>query len=141
MRNHYDVPLPKLADLLTPGRNDTARVHAAESFIQLCALSEILGDILPIAYDLRAAEKDLQRELRRIECDLDNWEANLPPHLQATLPNDDQPGTSNLRFCFYSIRLLLNRVALRVSRYNSSKPFEVRTDILNRPLRMPKRPM
>lgn len=115
MRNTYDVPLPRLEDLLAPEDNTPAQTHATETFIHLCTLSEILGDILPIAYNLRIGEKDFQREHRRFECDLDEWEANLPAYLLPDIQNSHVSGVSNLYLCYLFVKLLLSRVALRVS--------------------------
>lgn len=122
MRNQYDVPLPNIEDLITPGMDSVARIQAAESFIHLCTLSEILGDILPIAYDLRTDEKDLQRTLRRLEYDLDDWTTNLPEYFNVTNQDhrsnysteDLHSSFASLRFCFLSTKLLISRVALRV---------------------------
>lgn len=77
----------------------------------------VLGDILPIAYDLRSGQKDLQRELRRLECALDEWEASLPEHLHlgSNVAFSRVSASCNLRFCYLSIKVLLCRIALRVS--------------------------
>lgn len=115
-RNYFDVPPPTIQNLLTEGKSSVGRIEAAESFVSLCKLSIVLGDILPVAYDLHSGQKDLQKELRRLECDLDAWEASLPELFQSDLSGAFMraPGSCNLRFCHLSIKVLLCRIALRV---------------------------
>ncbi|KAI5247738.1 hypothetical protein E4T43_01854 [Aureobasidium subglaciale] len=116
IKGQYDVPLPTPAMLLTPGKNDIYREQGAEHFIQLCKLCEILGDINQIAVDLRRPfDAKVPRELRRLECDLDQWEADLPPYLTRPLDEGKGPGACNLHLCFLSTKLLLARTALKVA--------------------------
>ena len=114
-KSHYDVPLPKLEDLLTPGSTDTKRVQGAEHFIQLCKLCEILGEALTISHDIRPYGEAVQRDLRRLQCNLDQWEASLPPHLENPLEDGKGPGACNLHMFFLSTKLLLARSSLRAS--------------------------
>ena len=114
-KGQHDVPLPTHAMLLTPGKDNVYREQGAEHFIQLCKLSEILGDIVQIAGDLRRPfDVKTPRELRRLECDLDQWEADLPPYLTHPLEEGKGPGACNLHFCFLSTKLMLARTALKV---------------------------
>ncbi|KEQ95473.1 hypothetical protein AUEXF2481DRAFT_5076 [Aureobasidium subglaciale EXF-2481] len=116
IKGQYDVPLPTPAMLLTPGKNDIYREQGAEHFIQLCKLCEILGEINQIAVDLRRPfDAKVPRELRRLECDLDQWEADLPPYLTRPLDEGKGPGACNLHLCFLSTKLLLARTALKVA--------------------------
>ncbi len=65
--------------LLTPGKENVYREQGAEHFIN--CKHEILGEILHIAAELRRPfDAKVPRELRR-QCDLDQWEADLPPYL------------------------------------------------------------
>lgn len=58
-QENCDVPLP------TPeAEND----DASASFRQLCSISEILGDILPLIYALRMEPKDAEKSVRGLEC-------------------------------------------------------------------------
>lgn len=116
-RGQYDVPLPTYATLLTPDKDTEYRRQGAEHFIQLCKLCEILGDIIHIATDLRRPfEARVPRELRKLECDLDEWEANLPSYFTKPLEEGKGPGACNLHFCFLSTKLMLARTALKVCR-------------------------
>ncbi|THZ43822.1 hypothetical protein D6C90_04937 [Aureobasidium pullulans] len=113
-RGQYDVPLPTYATLLTPDKDTEYRRQGAEHFIQLCKLCEILGDIIHIATDLRRPfEARVPRELRKLECDLDEWEANLPSYFTKPLEEGKGPGACNLHFCFLSTKLMLARTALK----------------------------
>lgn len=116
MRGKYDVPLPTLADLLTPGINNISREQGAQHFVQLCKLCEILGDASNLAYDLRPLDEKVRQELLELEVNLNQWEANLPPYLTNPLEEGKGPGACNLHFCFLSTKLMLARTSLRVSR-------------------------
>ncbi|KAL1631812.1 hypothetical protein SLS56_004333 [Neofusicoccum ribis] len=112
----YDVALPTIPMLLTPGKEEDERLKSAECFIHLCKLSQILGDVLPLVYDLNESRKEIWRELRRLECNLDEWEEGLPEFLQAgTLENGiSVSGANSLRLGYLSIRMLLCRISLRL---------------------------
>lgn len=122
--DQYDVPVPRVQDLVSACDSSPSRVSAAETFINLCALSEILCKALPVAYHLGNCSLDMDKRIRRVECELDDWEANLPrefrPGAQVQLS-----GTSHLWFCYLSVRLLLARASLRVS--NPHKRFSDRS--------------
>lgn len=117
VRRQYDVPLPTIPNLLTRGKETEERTKAAECFIQLCKLSQILGDVLPLVYDLSEPRKEMWRDLRCIECNLDKWEDDLPEYLQTgSIENGTSvSGASSLHLGYLSIRMLLCRVSLRVS--------------------------
>ncbi|THY88609.1 hypothetical protein D6C92_07563, partial [Aureobasidium pullulans] len=135
-RGQYDVPLPTYATLLTPDKDTEYRRQGAEHFIQLCKLCEILGDIIHIATDLRRPfEARVPRELRKLECDLDEWEANLPSYFTKPLEEGKGPGACNLHFCFLSTKLMLARTALKVASDgqqpdNSSEHLRYRLSVL-----------
>ncbi|OJD35573.1 c6 transcription factor [Diplodia corticola] len=117
LRRQYDVPLPTLSMLLTPGNETIERVQAAECFIQLCRLSQILGDVLPLVYDLSEPDKEIWRKLRRLECDLDEWEQKLPEFLQVGAVENatSVSGASSLHFGYLSVRMLTCRLSYRVA--------------------------
>ena len=111
---NFDVPLPaeeslSLADGLTVGAN------SSNSFVGLCSLTRVLGDILPLIYTLRPAPADMCQSIRRLECSLDELET-LPcfqwDNAGAAISNSK----SDLRLCFLTLRLVLSRVVLRVRR-------------------------
>ncbi|ORX94418.1 C6 transcription factor-like protein [Clohesyomyces aquaticus] len=109
-KGFYDVPMPTLDSLLSP-KATAVQKYASTCFVHLCALTELLGEILPLVYQLGPNADDLERGVVRLRSLLDNLESELPEWL----PLPDRTGTSNLWFCFLSMRLLLNRVALRVA--------------------------
>ncbi|KAK8228843.1 C6 transcription factor [Phyllosticta capitalensis] len=115
LRRQYDVPLPVLSDLMTPNKHTRERKAGARCFTELCRLSQILGDILPLVYDLSEPRKDVWKDLRRFECSLDQWEERLPAHFKQTANENVSSGASSLHLGYLSIRLLLSRLRLRTA--------------------------
>ena len=118
-RANYDVPLPSLDQLTGPESSET-RKKVASSFHYLCSLTQVLGEILPLVYALRPNLDSMEKDIRRLECRLDEWEDGLPHYLRRSLQENDMRknvnGSSSLWFCFLSLKLLVCRVALRVSK-------------------------
>ncbi|KAE8144161.1 fungal-specific transcription factor domain-containing protein [Aspergillus avenaceus] len=114
-KSRYDVPIPVLSDILTGPNQSEKRLKSAQSFIHLCTLTEILGEILPLVYDLNTDHTDWN-QITRLQSDLDNWESNLPEYLRRDTQTKTQRvcGSSNLQLSYLSVRLLLNRVSLHV---------------------------
>lgn len=83
-KNQYNVPLP---------------VSESPGFVCLCTLSTILGDVLPLVYDLSIGS-EIWRRIRRVEADLDQWEEESPDI------------SSSIRLGYLSIRLLVCRISL-----------------------------
>lgn len=110
----YDVPVPTLTDLTHDGQPEDG-MKASGCFIHLCTLSVILGEVLPLVYDLE--QRDIWRDIRRRETELDIWEQNVS--LPISGPNEKYPypisGLSSLCLSYLSVRLLLCRIAFRVS--------------------------
>lgn len=98
-RENYDVPLS----------------NGQDSFSQLAMLSEILGEILSLVYALRMDPKEATKCLRRTECRVDEWEEQLPPDLRSEVAVTGIDSSSNLHFCYLSIRLLLARVSYKMT--------------------------
>ena len=113
-KNHYDVPLPTL-ELLTAGRtNSVKHVRAAEVYIHLCKLTEIVGDVLPLIYHIRSGNDSIAAEqTSRSEIELNRWIESRPSWLNL---NEFQnrpavPGLVNLQLCYLAVRMLLRRIA------------------------------
>lgn len=121
VKDQHDVPLPDVEVLrLSPSPHQERGV---ESFFALCTLTEILADILPLVYNLQAQwYRDSPRKLRRIQTQLDDWEENLPEWLR--LSSEDcigpQAGSCSLWLSFLAVKMLMCRIALRVSRPSPS---------------------
>ncbi|KAG4435800.1 hypothetical protein IFR05_008721 [Cadophora sp. M221] len=112
---HYDVPIPSVEMLIPTGMVSVEHRRASESFIALCHLSEILGQALPLIYDLEGqTQKDTSKIIRRIEVDLDRWEDALPDYLSSTAQSASISGSSSLRLCFLSLKMLICRISLHV---------------------------
>lgn len=109
---NYDVPVPSEEGVLDPDSSEAHR-RSATSFVRLCTLSKTLGDLLPHVYALNPDYGSVNKSLRRLECAVDDWELSLPDFLE---PEKGVNGSSNLRFCLLSVRLLLCRVSFKVSR-------------------------
>lgn len=122
-RDQWDVPLPELDSLLDNISGDTTATteglrKGAESFIRLCQLTEILGDVLPLIYVIRGNSFDgNMKRLRRLETMTDDWEASLPEWLDAESATFQRnaPGALNLRLSFLALQICLCRVSLQVS--------------------------
>ncbi|KAH7398479.1 fungal-specific transcription factor domain-containing protein [Pyrenochaeta sp. MPI-SDFR-AT-0127] len=118
---YYDVPLPSPEILAT---SSTSGVHnrVSYTFIHLCKLSQILGDILPHVYSLQLDVEKVSRSLRRVECALDDWAIALPEDLRlGTSGTSPENGASNLWFSYLSIKVLVCRLTFKVT-IKSSQP-------------------
>ena len=113
-KNHYDVPLPTL-ELLTAGRSNSVKhVRAAEVFIHLCKLTEIVGDVLPLIYHIRSGNDTIAAEqTSRSEIELNRWIESRPNwlNLQDFQNRPAVPGLVNLQLSFLAVRMLLRRIA------------------------------
>ena len=101
--------------------------RSSESFIAFCQMTEILGQALPLVYDLEGnSQKDTSKVVRRIEVDLDKWEDSLPDYLSSTSNRVTVSGSSSLRLCYLSLKMLICRISLHVSFHiekRSDEPF------------------
>ncbi|KAL4781627.1 fungal-specific transcription factor domain-containing protein [Aspergillus varians] len=115
-KDQYDVPIPVVDNLVTSSRQSERGVIAYTCFSRLCRLTLILGDILPLAYNLTIDQQDIWKQIRRLESDLDAWDDCLPDEAR---PRDGDermiPGCSSLRLGYLSIRLLLKRISLHAA--------------------------
>ncbi|KAL6234327.1 hypothetical protein BDW75DRAFT_241228 [Aspergillus navahoensis] len=128
----WDVPLPDSDSLLvsiTPGEDlsPDARVQGAHSFIALCSLTTLLGQILPLIYLLEVQPLETSfRALRRHETALNEWEEGLPPWLRPTSPVFERKaaGALNLQLSFLAVKLCLSRIALLEIHRSNESPAE-----------------
>lgn len=93
------------------------RVQGGLSFIALCELTVILGDILPLIYTLQAqTPEQASRALRRHETALDQWEEGLLPWLRPGSVSFERQaaGSLNLQLCYLVSRMCLWRLGLLV---------------------------
>ncbi|KAF2129565.1 hypothetical protein P153DRAFT_340543 [Dothidotthia symphoricarpi CBS 119687] len=119
----YDVPVPSL-EVLATSRPSESHQRAASSFIYLCKLSRILGEVLPFVYSLEFDSVELWRNLRKIECSLDDWLLELPEFLRLSAPstNNSVNGSSNLWFSYLSVKVLLCRLAFKATLKDPKPP-------------------
>lgn len=125
---YHDVPLPTGNEPSTGERGD----GVAQSFVQLCGLTQILGNVLPLVYSIRLDVEEVSRSLRRVECELDDWKIKLPGILDINTPGGvGTNGASNLWFCFLAIKVLVCRLAYKSSlQHPTSVAGEARNDHL-----------
>lgn len=113
---NYDVPLPQMGSS-SAGVTTDSLAQAVNSFPHLCWLTQLLGNILPMIYSLRVNSKDSWKTIRRMESALDDWHDALQDCLNASKRATDQPSTSSgasgLWLYFLSVKLVLNKLALK----------------------------
>jgi hypothetical protein len=107
-KDYYDVPRPTVASLIGP-KATAQQKYGITCFVHLCVLTELLGDILPLVYQINPDRDHLSREVDRFKRELNDLETQLPDWLP--LPN--RSGSSMLWLCFLSIRLILARITFR----------------------------
>jgi len=124
-KGHYDVPLPTI-ELLAQGRGGSVKhARAAEVFIHLCRLTEIVGDVLPLIYHIRSGNDSIAAEqTSRSEIELNRWMESRPSWLNL---NDFHnrppvPGLVNLQLSYLSVRMLLRRIAWHEISQRESDP-------------------
>ena len=124
-KGHYDVPLPTV-ESLTQGRGGSVKhARAAEVFIHLCRLTEIVGDVLPLIYHIRSGNDSIAAEqTSRSEIELNRWMESRPSWLNL---NDFHnrppvPGLVNLQLSYLSVRMLLRRIAWHEISQRESDP-------------------
>jgi hypothetical protein len=134
-KNQYDVPLPNVDVLVSSQRPALQHIRAAHCHIALCRLTEILGELLPLVYQLQPREvRETSKKLRHIRTDLDTWEDSLPEWLRSPLRSTESPvsGSSSLHLGFLAVKMLVCRVELHVrapqldkysSRYSSTESY------------------
>lgn len=124
---YYDVPLVAL-DMLGTSTKSEGYLKAASTFIHLCKLTQILGDVLSLVYVLRSNTDGMWRSIRKAECGLDDWLVALPAHLAlgrspaTTIVN----GSSNLWFSYLSVKLLMRRLAFKATLKETGHALEAR---------------
>lgn len=111
---HYDVPLPTVALLTECHPGSVKHLRAAECYIALCQLTEIVGDILPLLYHIRAGTDALAaQQVAKSEVDLRTWITGLPLSLCLLdlSRSHNVPGLTNLQLSYLAVKMLLARIA------------------------------
>lgn len=106
-----------LDDMSSTSSAYLSRMKGAQSFIALCELTKLLGDVLSVIYALRPdpLEQTL-KVLRRVETRVDDWQDSLPGWLDpcSNFFERNQPGSLNLRLSYLAIKMCICRAALQV---------------------------
>lgn len=111
---HYDVPMPTIELLAASRMHIQKHYRAAECYIELCKLTEIVGDVLPLIYHIRSGNDGLAAEqTSRSEVELNRWNQRRPKWIDymdfETRPS--VPGLVNLQLSYLAVRMLLRRIA------------------------------
>lgn len=122
-RDQWDVALPEISTILDDApissyAESDIRLRGAQSFIALCRLTKILGEVLSVVYSLR--EEPIEQTLkilRRQEASIDDWQDSLSSWLNpgGSEFERDQPGALNLRLSYLAVKMCICRVALQVN--------------------------
>jgi hypothetical protein len=125
--NYYDVPLVK-PDMLSDFADSEKDVQSKLSFVHLCKLTQILGQLLPLVYALQMDKEEMWRRLRKIECALDGWSGTLPEYLvpHHSTASMGVNGSSNLWFSYLSIKLLICRLFFKATLKETGQSSEAR---------------
>jgi hypothetical protein len=111
---HYDVPLPNITLLTDKRRGSIPHTRAAECYIALCQLTELVGDLLPLLYHIRSGNESMAtKQIPKHEADLNLWLENLPKWFRF-LEFDSRPcvlGLVNLQMSYLAFKMLLCRIA------------------------------
>lgn len=113
-RAHYDVPMPTIELLASSRIAIEKHYRAAQCYIELCKLTEIIGDVLPLIYHIRSGNDGLAAEqTSRSEIELNRWNYNRPRWIDYTdfESRPDVPGLVNLQLSYLAVRMLLRRIA------------------------------
>ena len=113
--------MPDVDTLLNGCATDNPRyrtqVEGAQSFMALCRLTEILGNTLPLVYDLKVTNIDARlKSIRDIGVAMDTWEAELPPWLNnaGSSFRREAPGALSLQISFLALKMCFYRISLQV---------------------------
>lgn len=114
--HYYDVPLSLSESTELSSSHPAA--SAVAPFHRLCWLTKILGTMLPLIYTLQLNPWEAWKSIRRLECELDEWEDSMPNHLEAISGEQTlRTQTSTmpaLWFYYLSLKLTLQRLAYKV---------------------------
>lgn len=111
---HYDVQLPTIEILACDRINVQKHYRAAECYIELCKLTEIIGDVLPLIYHIRSGNDGIAAEqTSRSEIELNRWHQGRPKWINYSEFENRPvvPGLVNLQLSYLAVRMLLRRLA------------------------------
>lgn len=91
-------------------------------------MTEVLGYFLEYVYDINkesATSSSLERQIRRLEVQLDDWEVGQMHDETTGAPPLNSPGSANLRLGYLAIKLLLRRIDLDLSKQDPSEQHNI----------------
>ncbi|KAH7068877.1 fungal-specific transcription factor domain-containing protein [Paraphoma chrysanthemicola] len=113
---YYDTP-PVTLDMFAASSFSIEHQNVLLTFVFLCQLTRILGEILPCVYEIGLRPDEIYRRVRKTDCALDDWLEALPPSLRLDTSTGGSRvnGTSNLWFAYLSVKLLACRLLYRAT--------------------------
>ena len=118
-QDQHNVPAPA-KDLLVDMRTEPLeREKAAEVYIALCSLTDIIGDLLPSIYCLRPRSgENAIRKVADVESCLHRWTQARPAwmNLFDFVQRPSIPGYTNLQLSNLAVRMLLSQIAWHQAR-------------------------
>ncbi|KAF7592696.1 hypothetical protein BBP40_012598 [Aspergillus hancockii] len=114
-RAQYDVPLPTMDDLCSPGAS-RLQIAASAVFIALTTLTEVLGRYLEHVYKFsRNTPYPPETSPVDLERLLSEWEESLSDDIRRVVLRGthlNTPGAANFRLAYLAVKLLLRRIQL-----------------------------
>jgi hypothetical protein len=86
-KGYYDVPVPTVGSLISHKASPQQK-QATTCFVHLCALTELVGLILPLLFQIEPDRMQLSREVAHFKRELNNLEAKLPACTSSPLDTD-----------------------------------------------------
>ncbi|KAL1609700.1 hypothetical protein SLS59_001209 [Nothophoma quercina] len=80
-KGYYDVPRPTVSSLISHKANQQQK-QATTCFVHFCALTELVGLILPLIYKIEPDRMQLSQQVAHFKRELNNLEAQLPTLLE-----------------------------------------------------------
>ncbi|EPS36717.1 hypothetical protein H072_9709 [Dactylellina haptotyla CBS 200.50] len=117
----YDVQLPEPKPVSSPKTNGHSSANGyplpspccSNSFYSLCSLSQILAEMLPMVYNLNPDPALMIETLKTTAVMLRRWEDAAADSARRAATKDY--ASSNLQFCYLSVKLLFSRLSLRAA--------------------------
>ena len=112
-RNH-NVPLP-CPEVSSTSNRSAQTDGSCHTFVRLCALTQLLAEILPLIYAIRPECSEMQSKVQQVQNSLDVLEeSSSVARANEDLAQGSATESANLRFCFLTVKMVLGRVAFKV---------------------------
>jgi hypothetical protein len=119
VQENYNVPVPTMDLLLHSRVPSTEQTRAAEVYIALCRLTEVVGGLLPLIHYSRSSTDSITIQQRaEVELSLQRWIKDCPDwlDLHCLLQRPNTPGFPNLQLSYLAVRMVLCQITWRQCR-------------------------